>query len=357
MIDCSKEMTGFHDGKVTLPRKEQTKMRKRRDTNRDRLKKGLDKNNDPKSKGCWAQGSYIMRTMVLDPQNDYDIDDGVYFDEEKLKDAEIDNNPRACREMVCDAITSDKQAKFKKDPEVKNNCVRIHYAEGYHIDIPVYKVTPMTDDKELFGLASGDEWTESDAKALNDWFRDKLGELKSGKVDHSQMRRVVRYSKKFARRTETDGENWKDQMTSGICITKLVVDNFKDVSGRDDESLYDTWEEIEKELKKSLRVEHPLDSTKTLSKGNDDDEVRFFKEKISWALGILKKIKVEKSEKDESLETWDEVFNTSYFSEQIPPKKNSDNNSGSGLGFFGKANDSTKRDDRGGRYGSYVRSE
>ena len=59
-------------------------MRDRRDANRDRLIRGLNKNNDPALDSHRSQGSYAMHTMVQNVDNDYDIDDGVIFLKENL---------------------------------------------------------------------------------------------------------------------------------------------------------------------------------------------------------------------------------------------------------------------------------
>ena len=85
MFNCAKEMEKFHQEKVTLSETEQRKMRNRRDTNRNRLKKGLSDNHHPQIKSCYSQGSYRMRTMVQDDECDYDIDDGVYFTRKTIK--------------------------------------------------------------------------------------------------------------------------------------------------------------------------------------------------------------------------------------------------------------------------------
>ena len=63
MIDCGTDVKAFHDQKVTLPGSEQEEMRKRRNTNRDRLKRNLEKADKP----------YAVRTCVpgkLSNEND-----------------------------------------------------------------------------------------------------------------------------------------------------------------------------------------------------------------------------------------------------------------------------------------------
>lgn len=87
MHNCTKDILAFHDEKVTLKQEERTAMRDRRDANRERLKKNLKDKGKPLPETFIKQGSYAMLTMVRDPDNDYDIDDGVYFSKESLKDA------------------------------------------------------------------------------------------------------------------------------------------------------------------------------------------------------------------------------------------------------------------------------
>jgi hypothetical protein len=77
MFDCAKDILAHHDEKVTLPQAERDEMRERRNSNRDRLRKGLNKTNKPAPVEFCSQGSYAMKTMTRHPKKDYDIDDGV----------------------------------------------------------------------------------------------------------------------------------------------------------------------------------------------------------------------------------------------------------------------------------------
>ena len=134
MFDCDTDVRAFHDQKVTLPGSEQEKMRNRRDSNRDRLKLNLEKDEKPKPYEFVSQGSYRMKTMLRDDNSDYDIDDGAYFQKSALVgDRGAEMSSLDARKMVRDAMDD---GKFKTPPEVKNNCVRVHYSAGYHLDIP-----------------------------------------------------------------------------------------------------------------------------------------------------------------------------------------------------------------------------
>jgi len=85
IYDCAYEMTKFHNEKVRLSEEEKDKLRGYRDTNLDRLKNGLEKNDEPAYKKDISQGSYAMHTINQHPNNDYDIDVGIIFDREDLK--------------------------------------------------------------------------------------------------------------------------------------------------------------------------------------------------------------------------------------------------------------------------------
>ena len=87
-IDCAKDMRSFHDQNVTLAQSDQAEMHDRRDNGRTRLRTGLEAEEHPLPQISASQGSYQMRTMVQDADNDYDIDDGVYFAMDDLVDTD-----------------------------------------------------------------------------------------------------------------------------------------------------------------------------------------------------------------------------------------------------------------------------
>ena len=162
MYNSHDDITAFHNTSVCLPLAERDTMRDRRNTNRKRLKDGLAADGQPKPVGCRTQGSYAMRTMIQHSAKDYDIDDGVYFKKDDLIGlGGADKTARAARQMVCEALEDDR---FCTPPEVRKNCVRVIYNEGYHVDIPVYR-TYEKDGNDVYELASSD-WKASDPLAV-----------------------------------------------------------------------------------------------------------------------------------------------------------------------------------------------
>lgn len=314
-IDCNKEMKGYHADEVNLSNDDQTEMRDRRDNGRTRLKNGLTKAGHPLPKEFSSQGSYAMRTMVQDDACDYDIDDGVYFDKENLKDANGNYlGARDARTRVRDALKDDRLA---YDAVVKNNCVRQQYPDGYHIDIPVYRTIRTKDasgnDVVEYELASGEDWVKSDARKVTRWYNDAVGsELKAGQSDTSQLRRITKLTKKLARSRVT----WKKKTTSGICISKMVVDHFVARPDRDDDALRDTWEAIESQLSTSQRIGHPVYADKNLAEEGDECVV-FFRDCLTDALETLKVLDEYDCTRKKAGNVWDKVFDTDYFSTAI----------------------------------------
>jgi len=344
-IDCHSEMTNFHRDNVTLSKKQQSEMRTRRDAGRTRLENGLNEAKKPQPKEVRSQGSYQMRTMVQDDDNDYDIDDGAYFASDDLKDdAGVALTPKAARQRVCDALAWD--GRLKQEATVKRNCVRQVYAAGYHIDIPVYRIVTTRDKNadpvEHYELASGDEWTRSDARAVTRWFNGLVGELNAGESDGSQMRRITKLSKKFARRV-----GWKNKTTSGISITKLVVDHFQFSADRDDKALRETWKAIDKKLEKSVEIDHPVLANKLAQAG--DEAVTFFRDCLSGALKTLEVLDKSDCSRKQAREAWDDVFDTDFFTRQ--PDNNGDSSDGKGSAMAITSIETARRNDGGGRFG------
>ncbi|WP_341674732.1 cyclic GMP-AMP synthase DncV-like nucleotidyltransferase [Niveibacterium sp. SC-1] len=352
-INCNAEMTAYHRDEVTLSLKQQQDMRARRNTGRTRLENGLNTAGKPQPREVQSQGSYQMRTMVQDPENDYDIDDGAYFRHDDLKDDEgLRLSPLAARQRVCDALKWD--GRFNREAEVKNNCVRQAYAVGYHIDVPVYRILVVKDwqgnETEQYELASGDAWVISDARAVTRWFNNKVkdlngsdSELSEGQADGSQLRRVTKLTKKFARRAD-----WKAKTTSGITITKLVVDHFVASADRDDTALRETWKNINSALLWSTQVAHPV-VDKNLAE-NGDEQVTHFRTRLKEALDTLAVLDKEDCTRAQARQAWDDVFDTTFFSDQPDPDAAKKAAVGNSVMEVTKV-ETARRNDGGGRFG------
>jgi hypothetical protein len=308
MFDCAKDVRAYHDQEVTLPKSEQDKMRDRRNANRSRLRKGLEKAGKPSPLEFVKQGSYAMKTMVQDEDNDYDIDDGVYFAKEDLvgeRGAEMTS--LQARQMVRDAVDD---GKFKRPPEVRPNCVRVFYEAGYHVDIPVYRrvVTPTAGgDVVHYELAASSGWKRSDARDVSEWYQD----ARDNSTDGQQLRRLNRMLKKYAR----SRVSWRTGVLSGFGITVLLVERFR-CAGREDRALYDTMVAIRDRLNWDLEVKHPVTPDDYITSGRDDAKARSFRDKLTKAVDALAPLFDSSCTRQRALKCWDEVFATTFFSER-----------------------------------------
>ena len=314
MENCNKDFSAFYRDKVALAEVQRTEMRTRRDANRKNLKSGLKRDEEPTPVGSESQGSYAMRTMIQHPDNDYDIDDGVYF----MKAALVgpnggDKTPAAAKEMVRKALHSDA---FNTPVSVLKNCVRILYNAGYHVDVPVYrKVEEDADGNAIdpyFELASSD-WKWSDPLKVTKWFNDANFDQSCHKENGRQIRRLVRFLKNFS---QSRG-SWKGSIAPGFMITKILIDNYQGDSERDDLALRNSMRAMNKALNISLIVNHPVLVGETITNGDSDARAKFLQEKLEWALEKLEVLDKYDCSREDALKAWDKVFNTDFFSNSL----------------------------------------
>jgi hypothetical protein len=340
VVDCSRELLTFHDEKVQLPEQVQDKLRGHRNANRERVITGLKEKEKPNPMEFLIQGSYDMETIIQQPKNNYDIDDGVIFKAEDLCGPQGGRlSPLQVRQMVCEAV---QDSKFNKQPEVRTNCVRVYYEEGHNVDIPAYRQVNSLLEGTSLELASS-EWRESNPKAVTQWFDNQV---KTQSPDENgnkqQMRRVVRLLKSFAR----SRESWN--MPSGFILSVLVSEKYKSAVGRDDVSFYDTIRGINSRLQWDLTVRHPV-ADELLTKTSEDPQMIELKTQSTMALEWLKVLHDDGCTKKAALQAWGKVFNIDFFNRFID-----EGGKGFGPTMFTVSGDQPRapvKKEGGGRYG------
>lgn len=309
MIDCATDVRAYHDQDVTLPKTEQDKMRDRRNANRMRLRHGLAKAGRPAPLEFVKQGSYAMKTMVRDPHNDYDIDDGVYFRALDLvgpRGAEITS--LQARQLVRDAVD---HGRFKRPPEVRANCVRVLYEAGYHVDLPVYR---RVETSAVFGedvhyeLAASGGWKRSDARAVSAWYERERAKSADGR----QLRRITRVLKKYSR----SRYSWRRAILGGFGITVLLAERFCQ-RAREDRALYDSMVAVRDRLLGDLLVAHPVTPDDYITRGPDDARARCLRDKLTDAIDSLQPLFRADCTRARALKCWDTVFATTFFSARL----------------------------------------
>jgi hypothetical protein len=247
MANCHDIFTAFNKT-IRLNDSKRKSLKKSRKSLRDKIRKYFDekKPNEIKPKFN-GQGSLLMDTIIepipreIEENGEkkkvyyYDVDDGVYFIGEKKDRKTIQTYHDWIKEAV-DGHTS-------TPPVDKNTCVRVIFADGHNIDLPIY--FKHDDIPELAHKAK--DWLDSDPKAFVEWFEEKV----KGK---EQLRRLVRYLKAcsdYRRFKRTD-----KKMPSGFILTILACNNYYS-HDRDDVALKETLILIQAELQRKFQCLRP----------------------------------------------------------------------------------------------------
>ncbi len=305
MFDLSSKFNTFYNSYVVLSQSEQTSLYHKKDLNLQRLKDGLEEYNDEFktsysiAEDC-VQGSVAMSTVVQNEESDYDIDAAIIF-----SDSELDGKgAQATRNMVANALGR-KTQQFNAKPEVKTSCVRVKYADGYHIDFAVYKRSyDHVNGKWLYEHA-GAEWTSRELKGLTDWFKTQDDNSKG------KLRKVVRLSKMFCK----SRSSWKN-MPSGLLQTVLCDEKLQDSYDRIDELFYYTMKEIVNQIEEDTSVAAPVDNERDLTpRQSDRQKMINWKNRLKSKLADLDILFSEDCTQADAIQAWYGFFNHEFWNE------------------------------------------
>lgn len=310
MFDLHSEMYSFYLDYVRLGKDETTQLADYRDLNISRLKEGLKKLGYKCPVRTCTQGGYAMKTLTQRPENnpdlDHDIDTATIFRREDLPE-----NPLDARKRVLEGVIEG-GGNFKKDPEVRTGAVTVWYQEGYHVDLPVYRVYTNYLGQEIIEHA-GASWSPRDPMDITNWFNDEFiarspSSQNGATVASHQMRRIVKLLKYFSK----SRSSWN--LPGGLIISTLVAERYISDYYRDDLALYKTMEAIYYRLQGSLEVYNPVDSSIKLTyKDKYINQVRRFKETLEDAIEWLSPLSKTDCSKEDALKAWGTVFNHSYW--------------------------------------------
>ena len=112
-----------------------------------------------------SQGSFVMDTIIKPLNDDFDLDDGVYFKNGfSVKQRPV---PQVFHDWVVQSV--DKDNDYEKVAD-KPTCVRVQYKLGFHIDLPIY----YGDDYDSPDLADTKKgWILSNPIEFITWFEEK----------------------------------------------------------------------------------------------------------------------------------------------------------------------------------------
>ncbi|SIN88614.1 hypothetical protein SAMN05443247_00461 [Bradyrhizobium erythrophlei] len=250
----------------------------------------------------WLQGSYKFGTQVrpAGPEQEFDIDLGVYF-RWSGEPEDSDHDASDLKKMVQASLkdyssNDDNDAASVGEPRAK--CSRVHFDDGFHIDVPAYHLDGTRDARAL--ATAENKWEDSDPKAIYNWWKDTTGD-----ADRARCRRLVRYFKMWtALRFEEEAR------PSSILLTILVAEAFQQLDKGnftgDDEFLREITQEIVNRLNGSYRVPNPANTEENLNRLSSDN-CSAFVGKLEDLLAIADRALAAQT-KTASAEVWSEAF-------------------------------------------------
>ena len=248
-----------------------------------------------------------MSTVVQNEDHDYDIDVAIVFNKSALGE----KGALATRNMVANALRR-KTKQLNAEPEVKTSCVRVKYADGYHIDFAIYRRSyDIWNDCWIYEHA-GSDWTKRELKGLTDWFTTQ------NNASDGKLRKVVRLSKMFCKSRSL----WKN-MPSGLMQTVLCDEKLQDSYSRIDELFYYTMKEIVKRLELDTSVAAPVDNGRDLTpRKSDIKKMTNWRTRLKSKLEDLEILFKDDCSKADALQAWYGFFNHDFWNEQTTESSN-----------------------------------
>ena len=242
-----------------------------------------------------------MSTVVQNEDDNYDIDIAIVFDKSELGN----KGAQATRNMVANALKR-KTKQFNTEPEVKTSCVRVNYADGYHVDFAIYRREyDKWNDSWIYEHAGAD-WTERELNGLSKWFK-----TQNSNSDR-KLRKIVRLSKMFCK----SRKSWKNT-PSGLLQTVLCEEKLEDSYERIDELFYYTMKAIVERLEINTCVTAPVDNGRDLTpRKSDIQRMTTWKNRLKSKLEDLEILFKDNCTKDDAIQAWYGFFNHDYWSEQ-----------------------------------------
>lgn len=237
MANNQEQFNAFHDT-INATRKRRLTLKNNRDTLRSRIRKYFRDNHPHYIQPYFHwQGSYAMHTILTSIKDEnglgaYDLDDGIYFigqSQDERKDLEW------YHQEVLKAVENHTVIGAKDNAP----CVTVYYADGHHIDLPIYFMLDGADHPQLAHCK--DPWIWSDPRELIDWFCEECKKK-------PMLRRLVRYLKAWCENIN----NEKDfKMPTGCIMTMLTAKYYKDNDeSREDIAIRDILTAMHDELSK-----------------------------------------------------------------------------------------------------------
>ncbi|MGV2965264.1 nucleotide-binding domain-containing protein [Paenibacillus sp. AGC30] len=303
MYNLDSKFKTFYGTHVILPLIDKNNLYAKKNLNVTRLKDGLVEYNEENGTNYTlaeepvVQGSVAMSTVIQNDSNEYDIDVALVFEKDDLP-----SGPIATKNLIVNALKR-KTKQFRIEPEAKTNCVRISYADGYHVDFAIYRRYKDNDEDDVYQYEHcGSIWRKRDPRAITQWFN------KENKDKDYKIRDIVRLIKMFSK----SRLSWAN-MPGGLIQSVLVVEKFES-SERMDERFYKTMIAVRDRLKDNKEVDNPTDPLSSLKLVNKDSiKINNLYNRLNNKISKLDVLFDSNCTWNQAVEAWGEFFNHDYW--------------------------------------------
>jgi len=328
MFNYSEQLRAFRSERVRLHADFREKLLAHRKANRDRLISRLPdfiKGITIGEASFRPQGSFAMRTVIQTRfvYDEYDIDDGLVLWKHQLVDAEgAELTAEQVKDLVRNALKDDR---FKRQPMVCSNCVRVFYAEEdeekHHVDFPIYRKYVDSNGKTVRELAGENGWIKSDPTQVNNWFD---GEVESRNTQAAGWGTQLRHSIQLLKRFCRSRSDW--DLPNGMKLTMLVAECQPNYDERIDSAFRELLNRLKNRLlwnKVILNLAHP--DRPALTRTANDENVAELELRIGEALDQLSSLDARGQDNvDAARVAWDWIFKSDGFFADFDAKRKED---------------------------------
>ncbi len=217
MANVQKQFEKFH-ATIRMDYDMDEILREKRDIILDKIAAGLAAAGKPGFRRL-LQGSYQMKTGDKPLRGEpYDMDVGLRFDF-----SESEYTASEVRKWVLDII----DGHTKTGVDSKGPCIRVTYADGFHIDLVMYATWEDASGRRQCRLAHRDRgWVPADPERLLDYVADAASRFRGseGSSQIDQLRRTIRYLKRWDDVCVPDGTDGK---LSGLAFTLMATQHLR----------------------------------------------------------------------------------------------------------------------------------
>ena len=183
-------------------------------------------------------------------------------------------------------------------PNDKKSCIRVNYADGHHVDLPMYFKVEGDAHPQLAHKKK--PWVEQDAKDFEDWFREQCDRK-------TYLREIVRFLKAW--REYMKAEKGVD-LPCGFILTILAANHYtENDSTRFDVIMKDTLVSMEDELSKDghFKCKRPVSPYEDLFENYSDTKRNTFLSRLKSFREDAERAVNSKNQK-EGCEKWQKYF-------------------------------------------------